>query len=151
MLLSEAVLTNLKRPLHIHSVKGFQLKGVMGEARVKGYMNLRLWLRSKDGTWVEFLEEAWVLKDLKVPLLLGKDFHVNYHLSTVRDDHGSLATMLLNGQLVMIPACSTPSEQPGWVGKSEQSKLHAIMASLRKTGEKNISKPTHPKTLLPLV
>ena len=121
------------------------------EVRVKGYMNLRLWLQSKDGTWVEFLEEAWVLKDLKVPLLLGEDFHVNYHLSTVRDDHRSLATMLLDGQLVMVPAHSTPSEQPGWVGESEQSKLHAIMVSLRKTGERGISKPTHPKTLLPLV
>src|SRR5260370_21468702 len=123
----------------------------MGEVRVKGYVNLRLWLQSEDGTWVELLEEAWVLKDLKVPLLLGKDFHVNYHLSNVRDDHRSLATMLLNGWLVMIPAHSAPSEQPGWVGKSEQSKLHAIMVSLRKTGEKSISKPTHPKTLPPLV
>src|SRR5260370_33963411 len=44
MLLSEAMLTNLKRPPCIHSVKGFQLKGVMGEVRVKGYVNLRLWL-----------------------------------------------------------------------------------------------------------
>ena len=100
---------------------------------------------------MEFLEEAWVLKDLKVPLLLGEDFHVNYCLSTVRDDCRSLATMLLNSQLVTIPACSAPPEQPGWVGESEQSELHAIMASLRKTGERGISKPTHPKTLLPLV
>src|SRR5260370_39559036 len=114
-------------------------------------MNLRLWLQSEDGTWVEFLEEAWVLKDLKVPLLLGEDFHINYCLSTVRDDCGSLATMLLDGQLVMIPACSTPPEQLSWVGESEQSELHAIVASLRKTGEKGISKPTHPKTLPPLV
>src|SRR5260370_16015374 len=59
--------------------------------------------------------------------------------------------MLLDGRLVMILACSAPSEQPGWVGESEQSELHAIVASLRKTGEKSISKPTHPKTLLPLV
>src|SRR5260370_32406707 len=29
-LLSKAVLTNLKRPLHIDSVKGFRLKGVTG-------------------------------------------------------------------------------------------------------------------------
>ncbi len=119
--------------------------------RVKGYMNLRLWLQSEDGTWVEFLEEAWVLKDLKVPLLLGKDFHINYHLSTVRDNRGSLATMLLDGWWVTILAHSAPSEQPGWVGKSEQSELHAIVVSLRKTGEKSISKPTHPKTLPPLV
>ena len=114
-------------------------------------MNLRLWLRSEDGTWVEFLEEAWVLKDLKVPLLLGEDFHVNYHLSTIRDECRSLATMLLDGWLVTIPAHSAPPEQPSWVGESEQSKLHAIMVSLRKTGEKSISKPTHPKTLPPLV
>src|SRR5260370_33943098 len=122
-----------------------------GEVRVKGYVNLRLWLQSENGTWVEFLEKAWVLKDLKVPLLLGEDFHVNYCLSTVRDDHRSQATMLLDGQLVMILAHSAPPEQPGWVGESEQSELHAIVASLRKTGERGISKPTHPKTLPPLV
>src|SRR5260370_33566001 len=59
MLLSEATLTNLKRPLHIHSVKGFQMKGVTGEARVKGNMNLRMCLRRDDGTCVSFLDEAW--------------------------------------------------------------------------------------------
>jgi len=77
-LVSEAALAHLKKPPRIHSVRGFQLKGVTGEARVKGYMNLKLWLWSEEGIWVEFLEEAWVLRDLKVPLLLGKDFHVNY-------------------------------------------------------------------------
>ncbi len=78
MLVSKATLARLKKPPRIHSIRGFQLKGVMGEARVKGYMNLKLWLWSEEGIWVEFLEEAWVLRDLKVPLLLGKDFHVNY-------------------------------------------------------------------------
>src|SRR6266478_956658 len=79
---------------------------MMGEVRVKGYINLRLWLQSENGIWAEFLEEAWVLKDLKVPLLLGEDFHVNYCLSTVRDDHRSQATMLHDGQLVTFPAHS---------------------------------------------
>src|SRR5260370_25440068 len=95
----------------------------MGEARVKGYGNFRSWLQSENGIWVEFLEEAWVLKDLKVPLLLGKDFHVNYCLSTVRDDCRSQATMLHNGQLVTFPAHSAPPEQPSWGGESECSKL----------------------------
>src|SRR5260370_22858066 len=58
---------------------------------------------------------------------------------------------MVYGLLVTIPAHSAPPEQPGWVGESEQSELHAIMASLRKTGEKSITKPTHPKTLPPLV
>ena len=102
-LLLEAALAHLKKPPCIHSVKGSQLKGVAGEARVKGYINLRLWLQGEDRVWVEFLEEAWVLKDLKVPLLLGEDFHVNYHLSTVQDDHRSQATMQHEGKLVSIP------------------------------------------------
>ena len=65
---------------------------------------------------MEFLEEAWVLKDLKVPLLLGEDFHINYCLSTVRDDCGSLATMLLNGQLVTIQFQLIPLLQNSLVG-----------------------------------
>src|SRR5260370_26805281 len=58
---------------------------------------------------------------------------------------------MVYGLLVTIPAHSAPPEQPSWVGESKQSELHAIMASLRKTGEKSITKPTHPKTLPPLV
>ena len=118
-LLSEAALANLKEPPCIHTVRGFQLKGVTGETRVKGYVNLRLWLRSKSGIWVEFLKEAWVLKDLKVPLLLGEDFHINYRLSTVRDNHGSQATLFHDGWLVTILAHSAPPGQPSWGGESE--------------------------------
>src|SRR5260370_20709132 len=59
--------------------------------------------------------------------------------------------MLLDGRLVTIPACSAPPEQLGWVGESEQSELHAIMVSLRKTGERGISRPTCSKTSMPLV
>src|SRR6266478_3752635 len=105
----------------------------MGQARVNGYINLRLWLQSENEIWVEFLKEAWVLKDLKVPLLLGEDFHVNYSLSTVRDDHRSWATMLHNGQLVTFPACSAPPEQPSWGGASKCSEPQTIVASLRRT------------------
>ena len=122
-----------------------------GEARVKGYVNLKLWLWSKEGIWVEFLEEAWVLRDLKVPLLLGKDFHVNYQISTIRDDSRSRATLLHDGQLVTIPARSTPPEQLSWGGKSEQSELQAIVASFRKTGNGDNPRPTCSKTSMPLV
>ena len=122
-----------------------------GEARVKGYVNLKLWLWSEEGIWVEFLEEAWVLRDLKVPLLLGKDFHVNYQISTIRDDSRSRATLLHDGQLVTIPAHSAPPEQLSWGGKSEQSELQAIVASFRKTGNGDNPRPTHSKTSMPLV
>src|SRR5260370_27755861 len=77
---------------------------MMGVAKVKRYVNLRLWLQSEKGTWAELLEEAWVPKDLKVPLLQGEDFHVNYHLSTVREDCGSQVTRMHNSQLVTFPA-----------------------------------------------
>src|SRR5260370_42704384 len=101
--------------------------------------------------WLMLPMDCQVHWAASLPLLLGEDFHVNYHLSTMRDECGSLAAMLLDGWLVMIPARSAPPEQLGWVGESEQSELHAIMASLRKSGERGISRPTHSKTSMPLV
>src|SRR5260370_13067111 len=104
-LLSEAALNHLTRPPCIHSVRGCRLKGVS--------------------------EEAWVLKDLKVPLLLGEDFHDNYHFFTVRDDRGSQATRMHDSQLVTFPACFAPPELPSSESKSERSELQTIVASLR--------------------
>src|SRR5258708_912677 len=43
-LLSEAKLAKMRNPPKVHLAKGFHLKGVTGETRVKGYMNLCLWL-----------------------------------------------------------------------------------------------------------
>jgi len=110
---------------------------VTGEAKVKRYINLRLWLQSEKGTWVELLEEAWVPKDLKVPLLQGEDFHVNYHLSTVRDDCRSQATRMHDSQLVTFPAHFAPPELPSWGSESEHSELQTIVASLRSNQTKS--------------
>ncbi len=82
-LLSEKALSNLRNPPKLHKAHGFHLTGIAGGAFVKGYVNLKFWLRSKEGAWMEFQEEAWVLKDLKAPILLGEDFHVNYQISTI--------------------------------------------------------------------
>ena len=43
-LLSEAELAKMRNPPKVHLAKGFHLKGVTGETRVKGYVNLCLWL-----------------------------------------------------------------------------------------------------------
>src|SRR5260370_34287048 len=102
-----------------------------GEVNVKEYINLRLWLQSERGTWADLLETAWV------PLLWGEDFHVNYRLSTVRDDHGSQATRMHDSQLVTFPACFAPPELPSWGGESECSELQTIVASPRSNQTKS--------------
>src|SRR5260370_41636377 len=108
-----------------------------GEVKVKRHVNLRLWLQSEKGTWAELLEEAWVPKTLKVPLLWGEDFHVNYCLSTGRDDRGSQATRMHNSQLVTFPARFAPPELPSWGSESERSELQTIVASLRSNQTKS--------------
>ncbi len=119
----------MKNPPKVHSAKGFCLKGVTGETRVKGYVNLHLWLQEKGGMWIEFWEEAWVLKGLKVPLLLGEDFHVNYQILTNRDPHRSSTTLMHGGLCLSILACSiTPGQD--WKEGEEHSELQAIIASL---------------------
>src|SRR5260370_41525623 len=77
----------------LHLAQGVRLTGVAGGTWVKGYVNLKFWLKDEEERWIEFVEEAWVLKDLKVPLLLGEDFHINYQISTICNEQGSCLSL----------------------------------------------------------
>src|SRR5258708_33456796 len=114
-------------------------------------MNLHLWLQEKGGTWIKFWEEAWVLKGLKVPLLLGEDFHINYQISTNRDPHGSLA-MLMHGDLCLSILAHSVATSQDWEEGEGCSELQAIMASLSLTcGHQGSSMPSAANTSTPFV
>ena len=81
---------------------------------------------------MEFSEEAWVLKDLKVPILLGEDFHINYQISTIQNDLGSCLSLHHHDQLYSIPTHSAPSELAAKEVSEEHAKLQAIVTSIKK-------------------
>jgi hypothetical protein len=59
-------------------------------ARLKGYTTLPIYCRSESGQYLEMEAEAYVVPDMKAPILLGEDFQETYEISVLCDlDKGS--------------------------------------------------------------
>jgi len=58
-----------------------KLYHLMGHATILGYVKMQLYTKTTDGLWICFELEAYVVKDMRVPLLLGEDFQTAYELN----------------------------------------------------------------------
>ncbi|KAA1478213.1 hypothetical protein DENSPDRAFT_742154, partial [Dentipellis sp. KUC8613] len=54
------------------------------ETRLKGYVQLPVFVLSKDGQLLELEAELYVVSNMTVPLLLGEDFHQAYEITVSR-------------------------------------------------------------------
>ncbi|KAJ7244434.1 hypothetical protein B0H12DRAFT_1022481, partial [Mycena haematopus] len=61
-----------------------KLYHLTGQAKVLGYIKTLLYLVSKEGEVISFELEAYVVRNMKVPLLLGEDFQSTYELGIQR-------------------------------------------------------------------
>ena len=57
-----------------------KLYHLTGHAKVLGFVKTRLYTRASDGAWICFDLEAYVVRGMRVPLLLGEDFQTAYEL-----------------------------------------------------------------------
>ncbi|KAI0802960.1 hypothetical protein BC629DRAFT_1241952, partial [Irpex lacteus] len=53
-------------------------------SKIEGYIDLPVYLRSKDGELVGLHAEVYVVPGMNVPILLGEDFHLAYELAVSR-------------------------------------------------------------------
>jgi hypothetical protein len=62
--------------------KGMKLSlfELTNQAKILGFISLRIFMPVADGRVLEFVEEAYVIPGMNVPVLLGKDFQVNYEI-----------------------------------------------------------------------
>jgi hypothetical protein len=51
------------------------------QAKILGFISLRIFMPAADGRVLEFVEEAYVIPEMNIPVLLGEDFQVNYEIS----------------------------------------------------------------------
>jgi hypothetical protein len=84
-----------------------------GQAKVLGYVKTRLYMVSKDGEVVSFELEAYVVRNMKVPLLLGEDFQLSYELGVQRWATGHADVRVGNSRHV-IEASSAHSVNLGF-------------------------------------
>ncbi|KZV96847.1 hypothetical protein EXIGLDRAFT_608671, partial [Exidia glandulosa HHB12029] len=60
--------------------------------KIEGYVDMPVWIRAVDNTWLKFRAEMYVVPDMTVDCLLGEDWHVNNELCVMRSipGHGYL-------------------------------------------------------------
>ncbi|EJD48851.1 hypothetical protein AURDEDRAFT_39099, partial [Auricularia subglabra TFB-10046 SS5] len=85
-LIKRAYLDSLLHPPKIRKGMKVQIVQLTSTTpHLEGYVKLPVFIRSEDGTTLEFEIEAYVVPDMTVELLLGEDWHHNYELGVLRN------------------------------------------------------------------
>ncbi|KAL1684810.1 hypothetical protein GGG16DRAFT_24639, partial [Schizophyllum commune] len=90
-----------------------KLYHLTGSAKVLGFTTFTMYARTKTKELVSFEVEAYVVRDMKVPLLLGEDFHTAYELSVKRHADGS-TDVVIGGSGRELAASSSRRIQLGF-------------------------------------
>ena len=101
---------DLPRPKEGMRMKLYHLTG---EASILGYTRFLAYAVTDTGERVCFEVEAYVVRGMKVPLLLGEDFHTAYELNVQRYANGTSAIRVGRSGRI-IPASSSRRVQVGF-------------------------------------
>jgi hypothetical protein len=83
-LISEECYKAMERCPKLQKGMNLSLFELTNQAKILGYINLHIFMPTMDGRMLEFVEEAYMIPDMNVPVLLGEDFQVNYEVSVLR-------------------------------------------------------------------
>ncbi|QRW06065.1 Retrovirus-related Pol polyprotein from transposon [Ceratobasidium sp. AG-Ba] len=87
-LISEKQLNALKNPPKVKSGQQVQLHQVTGKTIITGYVKILITFITNEGN-VVMTVEAYVVKGMNTPFILGNDFASQYQLSLVREPDGT--------------------------------------------------------------
>ncbi|KAJ7622403.1 hypothetical protein FB45DRAFT_1032069 [Roridomyces roridus] len=104
------VLENKPKPREGVRTKLYRLTG---RAKVLGYVKLPLYMETKEKETVLFELEAYVVRNMKVPLLLGEDFQTSYELGVDRWATGA-SEVRIGKTRHIIPASSSHAVDLGF-------------------------------------
>ena len=90
-----------------------KLYHLTGGAKVLGYIKTELYATAQDQSIVSFELEAYVVRNMNVPILLGEDFQTTYELSVSRCATGQ-CEVLVGKSGHVIPAASTSNVDLGF-------------------------------------
>ncbi|KIJ51115.1 hypothetical protein M422DRAFT_44300 [Sphaerobolus stellatus SS14] len=83
-LISQQALTNMKNSPKVKTGQRINLVQVTGTSKISGYVNLPLIFETDKGP-VQIEVEAYVVKGMTAPLILGNDFADQYAISLIRE------------------------------------------------------------------
>ena len=84
-LISQKALDQLKRPPKVRTRQRIKLIQVTGNAIITGYVALDIYFETEDGP-VLIKVEAYVVKGMSAPFILGNDFADQYSISLLREE-----------------------------------------------------------------
>ncbi|PPQ83356.1 hypothetical protein CVT26_015166, partial [Gymnopilus dilepis] len=91
-----------------------KLYHLTGGARVLGYIKTPIYARTSEGEILEFEMEAYVVRGMRVPLLIGEDFQTCYELGLERSTTGHAKVLVGKSPVRVIPAATTSAVDLGF-------------------------------------
>ena len=105
-LISEKCLSSLTNPPKVCSGQKVNLVQVTGKSSINGYIVTPLTFDTTDGP-VEISIEAYVVKGMSVPFILGNDFASQYKLSISRKEQKTFVILGNSGRKILAQESST--------------------------------------------
>jgi hypothetical protein len=102
-LISNTTLSQLLNSPKIKTGQRVNLVQVTGASSISGYVTLPIYFDTEDGP-VELLVEAYVVKGMTTPFILGNDFADQYAISIIRDEEGATLQFGSSGRSLKVEA-----------------------------------------------
>ena len=133
-LVSPKTLAMMPEPPKNHQGKKVTLSQVTAKSSIEGYVDLPLFFSTKQGP-IQMDVEAYVVKGMTTPMILGNDFADQYSLSITREDGKSTLHFSNTGRVLELQNTTSTSHIPTEVKtflSTIKSRKHKITNKLRK-------------------
>ncbi|PBK88560.1 hypothetical protein ARMGADRAFT_855330, partial [Armillaria gallica] len=107
-LISESALNSLSKTPRVHEGQKINLVQVTGSASISGYVKLDLYFDTEEGP-VKINVDAYVVKGMTTPLILGNDFADQYSLSIVHRAGDSFLSFGDTGRELKVSSSLSPT------------------------------------------
>jgi len=87
-LISSQLISQIQPPLKIKTGQKIKISQVTGWSSTNEYVNIDLYFNMEDGP-VRLDLEAYVIKDMNAPIILGNEFADQYSLSIIQNKEGT--------------------------------------------------------------
>ena len=107
-LISSACLQSLRDPPRVRAGQRINLIQVTGSARIDGFVDIALFFEPKGGP-VRLDVEAYVVKGMSTPFILGNDFQDQYGISIIRKEGAAEIHFGDSGRVLPVESSTSPS------------------------------------------
>lgn len=109
-LISHKALQKLDAHVKVHAGKRINLLQVTGNATISGYVTVPLFFETEQGP-ICLKVEAYIVKGMSTPFILGNDFSDQYQLSIICNDNGTRLTFGNSGRSIPVYSSTANSFQ----------------------------------------